>query len=62
MFEYEIRYIDKNLQNKMVKLEAVGIAEVIDVFIETYCPVHTIESVVKSMEMDYPVSRERMPA
>ena len=61
MYEYEIRYIDMEGNEQCMLRESEGIAECIDTFIETFCPVRHIESVTKVS--DYlPQNRESRPA
>jgi hypothetical protein len=62
MHEYQIDYISEQLEHRTAVMDAVGMSEVMDTFIETYCPVHSIISIVKVQAKALPVSRERMPA
>ena len=44
---YEFTYITEHYRPSLTKqVEAIGLAEAVDIFIETYCPVGVIQSVV----------------
>jgi hypothetical protein len=62
MHEYQINYISEQLENRTCYMDAVGMSEVMDSFIETYCPVHSIVSIVKVQPKQLPQSRETRPA
>ena len=46
-YTYTIHFLDLLGVPHTHTLESVGLAEAVDTFIETYCPVASIESVVK---------------
>jgi hypothetical protein len=61
MYEYEIAFTDLVGREHLQKLDAVGLAEAVDTFIETYCPVSSIESVYR-VTAHKPDNRESRPA
>jgi len=62
MHRYRFEYIEVNGVGNIDYVEAIGLAEAVDTFIETFCPVQTIVSVHKHQDMPGPVPRERRPA
>ena len=62
MHRYRFEYIEENGVGNIDYVEAIGLAEAVDIFIDTFCPVQTIVSVHKHQEVDGPVPRERQPA
>lgn len=59
MFRYRFDYIDSKGEESIDHVEAIGLSEAVDTFIDTFCPVASIESVLKLKGVDGPIARER---
>ena len=63
MHTYKITYIFDNCPGELVEyVEGIGLAEAVDTFIDTYCPVVAIVSVILQPAGPAPVNRENRMA
>ena len=63
MNTYKITYTTYKWPGELVEhVEAIGLAEAVDTFIDTYCPVIAIQSVILQPDKPTPLSRENRPA